>query len=114
MDRYSYSGVAFSAAKGLDLDWCKAPEKGLLKPDLVVYLTLTPEAMAKRAGFGNERYEVPEMQKNVKLMYEKMIEKPLWKIVDADKTEEQLSAELKKLVMETIETIENKKFETLW
>lgn len=23
IDRYSYSGVAFSAAKGLDLDWCK-------------------------------------------------------------------------------------------
>ena len=23
VDRYSYSGVAFSAAKGLDLDWCK-------------------------------------------------------------------------------------------
>ncbi len=22
-DRYSYSGVAFSAAKGLDLNWCK-------------------------------------------------------------------------------------------
>lgn len=41
VDRYSYSGVAFSAAKGLDFEWCKAPEKGLLKPDLVVYLTLT-------------------------------------------------------------------------
>lgn len=23
VDRYSYSGVAFSAAKGLDIDWCK-------------------------------------------------------------------------------------------
>ena len=56
VDRYSYSGVAFSAAKGLDMDWCKAPETGLLKPDLVVLLTLNAEAMAKRGGFGNERY----------------------------------------------------------
>lgn len=23
IDRYSYSGVAFSAAKGLDVEWCK-------------------------------------------------------------------------------------------
>lgn len=23
LDRYSYSGVAFSCAKGLDLEWCK-------------------------------------------------------------------------------------------
>ena len=33
VDRYSYSGVAFTAAKGvpgLDLEWCKAPERGLL------------------------------------------------------------------------------------
>ncbi len=80
VDRYSYSGVAYSAAKGivirispskncliliaclilcigLSIDWCKAPEAGLLKPDLVLYLTLTPEAMAIREGFGNERYE---------------------------------------------------------
>ena len=23
VDRYSYSGVAFSSAKGLNIDWCK-------------------------------------------------------------------------------------------
>lgn len=23
IDRYSYSGVVFSAAKGLDVEWCK-------------------------------------------------------------------------------------------
>lgn len=23
VDRYSYSGVAFSSAKGLDIEWCK-------------------------------------------------------------------------------------------
>ncbi|KAM2537325.1 hypothetical protein TB2_022904 [Malus domestica] len=43
VDRYSYSGVAFSSAKGLDIEWCKAPEIGLLAPDLVVYLDIPPE-----------------------------------------------------------------------
>eukprot|EP00268_Persea_americana_P065563 TRINITY_DN876_c0_g1_i9.p1 TRINITY_DN876_c0_g1~~TRINITY_DN876_c0_g1_i9.p1 ORF type:complete len:220 (+),score=38.79 TRINITY_DN876_c0_g1_i9:258-917(+) len=43
VDRYSYSGVAFSAAKGLDIEWCKAPEIGLVAPDLVVYLDIPPE-----------------------------------------------------------------------
>ncbi|PWZ16906.1 Thymidylate kinase [Zea mays] len=38
VDRYSYSGVAFSAAKGLDIEWCKAPENGLIAPDLVILL----------------------------------------------------------------------------
>lgn len=55
VDRYSYSGVAFSAAKGLDLNWCKAPEAGLLKPDLVLFLTLGEEAAKARSGYGEER-----------------------------------------------------------
>lgn len=58
VDRYSYSGVAFSAAKGLDLEWCKAPEAGLLKPDRVLLLTMTASAISKRGGFGDERYMI--------------------------------------------------------
>ncbi|XP_040973492.1 thymidylate kinase isoform X2 [Gossypium hirsutum] len=51
VDRYSYSGVAFSTAKGLDFEWCKAPETGLIAPDLVVYLDITPEGKQR----GNSR-----------------------------------------------------------
>ena len=33
IDRYAFSGVAFSAAKdGLTLDWCRQPDRGLPKP----------------------------------------------------------------------------------
>lgn len=106
VDRYSYSGIAYSAAKGLDFEWCKSPEKGLLRPDLVVYLTLTDEVMAKRGGFGEERYESSEMQKKVKKMFEKMIDAPLWQVVDADKTEDNLSEELEKLVVRKIQNVD--------
>jgi len=35
IDRYAYSGVAFSAAKpGLSLDWCKQPDVGLPRSTL--------------------------------------------------------------------------------
>ena len=37
-DRYWYSGVAYSVAKGMDIEWCKAADHGLHKPDLVLYL----------------------------------------------------------------------------
>uniref|UniRef100_A0A803MR14 Thymidylate kinase-like domain-containing protein n=1 Tax=Chenopodium quinoa TaxID=63459 RepID=A0A803MR14_CHEQI len=43
IDRYSYSGVDFSSSKGLDFDWCKAPEIGLMAPDMVLYLDISPE-----------------------------------------------------------------------
>ena len=29
MDRYAFSGVAYSASKGLKLEWCKGPDRGL-------------------------------------------------------------------------------------
>merc|ERR1719251_247466 len=55
IDRYAYSGVAFSAAKpGLSLEWCKGPDKGLPQPDLVCFLDVSADEAAKRGGFGDE------------------------------------------------------------
>jgi dTMP kinase len=31
VDRYSYSGVAFSSAKGLDIEWCKVKDSRALR-----------------------------------------------------------------------------------
>lgn len=56
-DRYWYSGVAYSYAKGLDFDWCLSADKGLREPDLVILLTGDPKKLASREGYGNERFE---------------------------------------------------------
>lgn len=37
VDRYSYSGITYSLAKGLNPLWTCQPEVGLPKPDLVNY-----------------------------------------------------------------------------
>lgn len=58
LDRYSYSGIAYSTAKGIDLNWCMVTEQGLPKPDLVIYLkTDQVESISQRDGFGEEIYE---------------------------------------------------------
>lgn len=114
VDRYSYSGVAFSSAKGLDMDWCKAPESGLLKPDLVILLTLTAEAMAKRGGFGEERYEVPELQRKVMEKYLAVKDDSYWRVVDADKSLDALTSELSELVLSSIEACGHKPLRNLW
>lgn len=37
IDRYAFSGVAFSAAKeGLSFEWCRQPDRGLPKPGKVL------------------------------------------------------------------------------
>jgi len=71
-DRYSYSGAIYSAAKLnplLPFGWAHAPEVGLPRPDLVVFLDLSPENTAKRGGYGEERYEKREMQEWVRSFY---------------------------------------------
>lgn len=72
VDRYSYSGVVFTSAKQcIDFNWCCGPENGLPKPDLVMFLKLSIEEMAKRSGFGDERYENIEFQRKVDQNYDK-------------------------------------------
>lgn len=65
VDRYAFSGVAFTAAKavpGLDRAWCMAPDAGLPAPDAVFFLNLTVEQAAARGGYGEERYEKADLQ----------------------------------------------------
>lgn len=114
VDRYSYSGVAFSAAKGLDLNWCKGPEIGLLKPDRVILLTLSSQAMARRGGFGEERYEIPEFQLKANKMFMQLKDDDYWNVIDADKTEVGLNDELNEIVEKTIESAGVSKLKTLW
>eukprot|EP00899_Mesostigma_viride_P019292 jgi/Mesvir1/27364/Mv07174-RA.1 len=79
VDRYAYSGVAFSAAKGLDLEWCKAPDKGLPAPDAVLFLQIPVEVAASRGGYGEERYEKVEFQKLVTSQFARL-RSSTWKV----------------------------------
>ncbi|GFQ04557.1 thymidylate kinase [Phtheirospermum japonicum] len=114
VDRYSFSGVAFSSAKGLDVDWCKAPEAGLLAPDVVVYLDISPEKAAERGGYGGERYEKLEFQKTVAQSY-KALSDSTWKIVDATLSIEDVEKQLRQIVNECVQMCQNgKPFSQLW
>ena len=42
-DRYAYSGVGYSAAKGLQIDWCLGTDRGLIRPDLVIFINVSSD-----------------------------------------------------------------------
>ncbi|EAL62422.1 thymidylate kinase [Dictyostelium discoideum AX4] len=94
VDRYSYSGVAYSAAKGIDFDWCYACEKGLPKPDLIFYLSMSSEDATKRGEYGGERYEKLEFQKKIKQIYEEKLVDDQWKIINANRSIDEISNEI--------------------
>eukprot|EP01133_Synstelium_polycarpum_P015921 gene15921-18926_t len=72
---------AYSAAKGLDFDWCFKCETGLPAPDLVIYLQMSTEDATKRGDYGNERYEKLDFQTKIKDIYESKLIGPNWRVV---------------------------------
>ncbi|XP_062128082.1 thymidylate kinase [Drosophila sulfurigaster albostrigata] len=100
-DRYAYSGAAYSVAKGLDFDWCCSPDRGLIKPDAVIYLKASSdEAIASRGNYGGERYEKLEFQRKVGVVFDQFCEKEsnYWHQFDACQSEENLHAEIAAIV----------------
>lgn len=71
-DRFYHSGIVYSAAKNiksLSLSWAKAPEIGLPRPDMVLFLDLEEEVARERGGWGGEVYEKGEMQRRVRDLF---------------------------------------------
>ncbi|XP_075717504.1 thymidylate kinase isoform X2 [Rhinoderma darwinii] len=117
VDRYAFSGVAFTSSKeNFSLDWCKQPDVGLPKPDLVVFLNITPEAASKRGDFGNERYETSAFQKGVQKRYDELMEdKSLnWKVIDAAQSMEDVHNAIKQISKAIIKEAMDQPIGKLW
>ncbi|KAJ2772997.1 Thymidylate kinase [Coemansia nantahalensis] len=102
VDRYAFSGVAFSAAKKMDPRWCRAPDVGLAMPDRVFFLDIHPDDAAKRAGFGGEIYERREMQIEVRAQFSSMMDKS-WSVVDALQDADEIHSQILALANEALE-----------
>jgi len=66
-DRYAYSGIAYSSAKiGVDRTWCETVERGVPRPDAVLFLDVSPDEVADRSIlWAPERYETTTVQRHV-------------------------------------------------
>ncbi|CAK9295402.1 unnamed protein product [Gordionus sp. m RMFG-2023] len=94
VDRYAYSGVAFSSSKmNISIDWCKSSDTGMIKPDIIFYIDINPENTQNRLNFGIERYESLLFQNSVYNQYSKLIE-PDWNIIDGNKDIQIISDEI--------------------
>lgn len=104
VDRYYYSGIVYSTAKNrsdLSLRWARAPDVGLPRPDLCLFLDLTPEAAAQREGFGTEKYESRDLQRRVRESFYELLQLPDGRdicVVDAGRSPEDVEREVWGLV----------------
>lgn len=106
VDRYSYSGAVYSAAKAnptLSLEWAWQPEIGLPRPDLCLFLNISAEEAAQRGGYGAERYENETMQTRVRELFRTLFDRQEDAcIVDAGKTLEEVSNEIQGAVSDCL------------
>lgn len=79
-DRYSFSGIAYSLAKGLDKTWVCMPEIGLPKPDVVLFLDAEPTITAMRDGFGDEAFEQSDFQNSVYWHMKEIFNDAFWQV----------------------------------
>jgi dTMP kinase len=95
-DRYTFSGVAYTTAKGIDADWCMAPEVGLIAPDIFIYLRLDAEtALERGAAKPRERYETKPFLRRVADAYDNICvtaSDDTWCVVDASQSLEDVEA----------------------
>ncbi|KAF7205061.1 thymidylate kinase [Nothobranchius furzeri] len=117
VDRYAFSGVAFTSAKpGFCMDWCMKPDVGLPKPDLVMFLQLNPAEAALRGQFGSERYETSAFQKSVQQKFKQLMKDPSvnWKVIDASKNVDDVHDDIKHHSLNAISAAENTPLGELW
>ncbi|KAK5869287.1 hypothetical protein PBY51_024018 [Eleginops maclovinus] len=117
VDRYAFSGVAFTSAKpGFSLDWCMKPDVGLPKPDLVIFLKLSPAEAALRGQFGEERYETSVFQQAVQQKFEELFKDPSvnWQVIDASQSVQAVHENITILSQKIINTAQDLPLGELW
>lgn len=83
LDRYLYSGVAYSMANGLEKEWCCTSDKGLVLPDVLIYLE-----NENLEQVGEERYDKDKLfQTRVVQAYWNLIS-PQWHVISKGTIEE--------------------------
>ncbi|KRY36893.1 Thymidylate kinase [Trichinella spiralis] len=103
VDRYLFSGIAFSAAKGLDFDWCMNADRGLPQPDVVFFVDVKPETLKNRGEFGVERFDDEEFQRKVRHNYQRLTDK-YWQVIDGEKSQKEIADQIERTVCDLLKS----------
>ena len=98
INRYYQSNLVYGTSNGLNLRWLLSLEKGLPTADLVIVLDVTPRITLKRSLEPDEFEKDVSLLQNVYKNYHKLAKPFRWKILNAEKSREQIHDEVKKTV----------------
>lgn len=100
------------------MDWCKAPDRGLIKPDAIFLLDLPVQVAMLRADFGKERFETEAFQLKVKSAYTALrdaeTDSQVWVSFDASTNPEALANQVHGVALNVINEAATQPLLRLW
>jgi dTMP kinase len=102
-DRYVYSSLAYQGAAGLDLKWIEMINEHAIWPDLAIFVDVEPEAVIKRLKPKRSVMENLKIQRKVREVYAKFVEKGELVRVDGNKSKKEVADDISKAVLAFLE-----------
>jgi dTMP kinase len=90
-DRYIYSSLAYQGSAGLSLAWIKKINSYALQPDFAVFVDVPPERVLERLQRKKSVMETLEIQRKVRKVYLKYVEKGELILIDGDKPKDEVA-----------------------
>jgi len=99
-DRYYFSSIAYQGALGIDLEWIKILNRFVVKPDLAIYIDVTPEeALARKKKEGLKiLFENLEYLRRVRQLYLDMVKDGELRLVNGMKRLEEVLNDVKSII----------------
>jgi dTMP kinase len=105
VDRYVASGWAYTIAGWcFDLEWAKQFDKGLIKPDLTIWLDGDARLISTRPGYGRHHLENLPFQLRVQEAFGGLMEEGWVKIIVDGRTETEIYQEIWGYISELFRT----------
>lgn len=103
MNRYYHSNLAYGVSKNLELDWLMTLDRGLPKEDLCIVLEIRPTISESRSQHAGDLFENDkDLLKNVYKNYRKLAKLFNWKIINGERSKEEVSRDILNMVLKFV------------
>lgn len=102
-DRYVYSSLAYQGAAGLDLAWIEKINEHAIRPDLAVFIDVSPEAVVERLKSSRSVMENLETQRTVRQVYLSFVKEGGLVMIDGNASKQKVADDILRVVLEFLE-----------
>ena len=103
MNRYYHSNLAYGVSKNLELDWLMTLDRGLPKEDLCIVIEIRPTISESRSQHTGDLFENDkDLLKNVYKNYRKLAKLFNWKIINGERSKEEVSRDILNMVLKFV------------